>query len=136
MTQVEGSEGLYEVTLDSFKNAGRYQVRVTGKDVRTLLDEEGIKEVSTGFRVIGSRGPIELAETTLNLPLMQTIADLSGGRVVTPDQISELKNLFIADKDDDYETRESSLWDNGWLLALFALLLTGEWVLRRSGGLP
>ncbi len=92
--------------------------------------------MQTGFRVIGSRGPIELAETTLNLPLMRTIADLSGGKVVKPDKISELKNLFISEKEDDYEVRETSLWDNGWLLGLFALVLTGEWVLRRSGGLP
>lgn len=136
MTQVEGSEGLYEVSLDNFKDAGRYQVRVVGKEVKSLLNSEGAQEIKTGFRVIGSRGPIELAETTLNLPLMQSIADLSGGRVVTPDKISELKNLFISEKEDDYETRETSLWDNGWLFALFALLLTGEWVLRRSGGLP
>ena len=136
MTQVEGSEGLYEVTLDNFKDAGRYQVRVVGKEVKMLLNSEGSKEIKTGFRVIGSRGPIELAETTLNLPLMQSIADLSGGRVVTPDKISELVNLFISEKEDDYETRETSLWDNGWLFGLFALLLTGEWVLRRSGGLP
>ena len=133
MTQVEGSEGLYEVSLDNFKDAGRYQVRVIGKEVKSLLTSEGAIEIKTGFRVIGSRGPIELAETTLNLPLMQSIADLSGGRVVTPDKISELKNLFVSEKEDDYETRETSLWDNGWL---FALLLTGEWVARRSGGLP
>ena len=136
MTQVEGSEGLYEVTLDNFKDAGRYQVRVVGKEVKALLNSEGSKEIKTGFRVIGSRGPIELAETTMNLPLMQSIADLSGGRVVTPDKISELKNLFISEKEEDFETRETSLWDNGWLFALFALLLTGEWVMRRSGGLP
>ena len=136
MTQVEGSEGLYEVTLDNFKNAGRYEVRVVGKEVKALLNNDGEKEIKTGFRVIGSRGPIELAETTLNLPLVQSIADLSGGRVVTPDKISELKNLFISEKEDDYETRETSLWDNGWMLGLFALLLTGEWVMRRSGGLP
>ena len=136
MSAVDGSEGLYEVTLDPFKNAGRYQVRVAGKEVTGLLSQEGGGEVKTGFRVIGSRGPIELAETTLNLPLMQTIADLSGGKVVKPDMISELKNLFISEKEDDYEVRETSLWDNGWLLGLFALLLTGEWVLRRSGGLP
>lgn len=136
MTAVEGSEGLYEVSLDRFKNAGRYQVRVVGKEIANLLWQEGGGEVKTGFRVIGSRGPIELAETTMNLPLMQTMAELSGGRVVTPDKISELKNLFISEKEDDSETRETFLWDNGWLLGLFALLLTGEWVLRRTGGLP
>lgn len=136
MTQVEGSEGLYEVSLENFKDAGRYQVRVVGKEVKSLLNNEGSKEIKTGFRVIGSRGQIELAETTLNLPLMQSIADLSGGRVVTPDKISELKNLFISEKEDDYEIRETTLWDNGWLFSLLALLLTGEWVLRRSGGLP
>ena len=136
MTAVEGSEGLYEVALDPFKDAGRYRVRVAGKEVKTLLSEGGEDDVATGFRVIGSRGPIELAETTLNMPLMQTMADLSGGRVVKPDGTAELKNLFISEKEDNFEVRETSLWDNGWVFGLFALLLTGEWVLRRSGGLP
>ncbi|MBC7979289.1 MAG: hypothetical protein H7Y36_01855 [Armatimonadetes bacterium] len=136
MTAVNGSEGLYEVTLDRFKNTGRYHIRIVGKGVKKLLGQDGVDELKTGFRVISSRGPIELAETTINLPLMQTIADLSGGKVVKPDQISELKNLFISDEEDVYEVRETSLWDNPWLFGLFALVLTGEWVMRRSGGLP
>jgi hypothetical protein len=136
MAAVEGSEGLYEVTLDNFKDAGRYHVRVTGKEAKALLGQDQNQDLKAGFRVIGSRGPIELAETSLNLPLIQTIADLSGGKVVKPDAIAELKNLFISEKEDDYETRETSLWDNGWLFGLFALLLTSEWVMRRSGGLP
>lgn len=133
---VEGSEGLYQSTLANFRDAGRYQVRITGAEVDSLLARDAQAELQVGFRVIGSRGPIEMAETTLNLPLMQAIAELSGGKVVPPAEISELTNLFISEKEADFEIRETALWDNAWLFGLFALLLTGEWVLRRTSGLP
>ncbi len=136
MMGVEGSNGLYQVKLDRIRDAGRYTVGVEGGEIENLLSQDGASEIKAGFRVIGSRGPVELAETTLNLPLMQTMADLSGGRVVRPDRISELRHLFLSDQEDEFETRESSLWDNAWVFALFAMVLTAEWLLRRSGGLP
>jgi hypothetical protein len=136
LTAVEGSNGLYEARLAPFKDAGRYRVRVRGDRADSLTAEDGKSETSTGFRVVGSRGPVELAETTLNLPLLQTIADLSGGRVATPDKAGELAGLFLTERDEREELRETTLWDNGWVLALFATLLAAEWVMRRASGLP
>jgi hypothetical protein len=136
MTEVEGSDGLYEAQLERFRNAGRYHVRIRGERADNLMDEDGVGEVSAGFRVVGSRGPIEFAETTLNLPLLQTIADLSGGKVVFPYAAGELTELFLTDRNEREEIRETSLWDRSWVLALFALVLAGEWVTRRAGGLP
>ncbi len=136
MTAVEGSNGLFEARLERFQNAGRYQVRVRGERADSLMEEDGVREVSAGFRVVGSRGPVELAETTLNLPLLQTVADLSGGKVVSTYNAGELTELFLTEKDEREEVRETSLWDRSWVLALFALFLSAEWVLRRAGGLP
>ncbi len=136
MTAVPGSNGLYEANLDGFAKAGKYEVRLRGDRADALIREDGAKELKTGIRVVGSRGPVELAETTLNLPLLETIAQLSGGKVVSPDKTGELANLFLTDKNEREEVRESALWDSGWVLGLLALLLGSEWVIRRAGGLP
>lgn len=133
---VEGSNGLYEASLDRFKAAGSYQIRLRGDRADSLIREDGAESASASIRVVGSRGPVELAETTLNLPLLQTIADLSGGKVVSAANVADLSPLFLTEKNEREEIRETTLWDNGWVFGLFALFLAAEWVLRRSGGLP
>ena len=136
MAAVEGSNGLHEVELPAVAHSGRYEIRLRGKEADRLSAEDGGNGVSAGFRVVGSRGPVELAETTLNLPLLATIAELSGGRVVEPEKAGELASLFMKETNARKEVRETSLWDSGFVLALFAFLLASEWVIRRGGGLP
>jgi hypothetical protein len=133
---IENSNGLYEAELKSFDRSGRYEVSVRGGKAAALIRQDGIEKLTTKFRVVGSRGPIELAETTLNLPLLETIAQLSGGKVVLPHQAADLTSLFLTDKDERLEVRETSLWDTGWILALLAIVLSAEWITRRAGGLP
>lgn len=128
--------GLYQVTLPSMTHAGRYEVRLRGKAVDQALAADGVSEVKTSFRVVGSRGPVELSETTLHLPLLETVASLSGGKVVRADHAADLTPLFLRNKAEKEETREISLWDHWWVLALLALCLSAEWILRRAGGLP
>nr|NIP98127.1 hypothetical protein [Akkermansiaceae bacterium] len=96
----------------------------------------GVDRVATGFLVVGARSPVELSETTLNRPLLATIAELSGGRVVKPEESGELAGLFLTGDETREELRETRLWDHWLLLVLFCGLLTTEWVIRRSSGLP
>ena len=86
--------------------------------------------------MVASRGPVELADTTVNLPLLDEIATASGGMVVAPDRISELLPIFLGDAREREEIRETPLWDNAWIFALLALVLTAEWLMRRNAGLP
>lgn len=132
----ENSNGLYEAELNPFQHSGRYEVSIHGKEAGALIKQDGAEKLATNFRVVGSRGPIELAETTLNLPLLETIAQLSGGKVVGPENAADLAGLFLTDKDERLETRETSLWDTAWVLALLAAVLSAEWITRRAGGLP
>ena len=136
LAAVEGSNGLHEAELDPLVDAGRYEVRLLGSEVDRLAAEDGATGVSAGFRVVGSRGPVELSETTLNRGLLETVADLSGGKVVAADDAGELAGLFLKDGNARRELRETPLWDNAWVLGLFAVLLAAEWVTRRGGGLP
>ncbi len=136
MTAVEGSNGLHEVELPALPHSGRYEVLLRGPQADRLIGEDGGSTPAAGFRVVGSRGPIELAETTLNLPLLTTVADLSGGKVVDAAHAGDLAGLFLKEGNAKKEIRESTLWDNAFVLALFAFLLAAEWVIRRGGGLP
>jgi hypothetical protein len=136
MTPVEGSAGFHEGRAGPFRDSGKYEVKLTGGRADELIVEDGSKELRAGFRVVGSRGPVELAETTLNLPLLETIADLSGGRVVGTDEVRGLTSLFLGGQESREEVREIPLWNHWLVLTLFFVLLTTEWILRRGSGLP
>lgn len=136
LSPVDGSHGLHQGKLGPYREAGRYTLEVGGARAEALIAEDEADGVEAGFRVVGSRGPIELADTTLNLPLLQTVADLSGGRVLSPDQADELAAIFLGTTNEREEIRETSFWDHWSVLALLALLLAAEWIARRAGGLP
>ena len=136
MNYEEGSPGLHTATAGPFTQSGEFQILVVGDKAEELLEEEGEGGVKTGFRVVGARSPVELSETTLNRPLLEAIAELSGGRVVDPSEVGELAGLFLTDEETLEELRETRLWDHWLLLVLVCALLTSEWVIRRGSGLP
>lgn len=127
----EGSNGLHEGKLTSIKTPGVFQVRLVGKKA-----PDGKADLSTNFRVVGARGPVELADTTLDQPLLDAAASASGGKVVKPDEMATLLPLFLTEGANREEIRETSLWDNLFVFAALALSLTAEWWLRRKTGLP
>ena len=86
--------------------------------------------------MIGAKSPVELSETTLNRPLLETIAELSGGRVIEPNQTSSLASLFLTGDETREELRETTLWDHWLLLIILLAVLTAEWMVRRGAGLP
>ena len=136
MSYLEGSPGLHGAQAGPFSGSGDYQIKLVGKKAAELLEADGEGGVSTAFRVVGAMSPVELSETTLNRPLLDTLADLSGGRVVAPEDAQQLAGLFLTGEETREELRETRLWDHWILLALFCALLTSEWGVRRSSGLP
>ncbi|MBB09062.1 MAG: hypothetical protein CMN03_12535 [Roseibacillus sp.] len=136
MSYVEGSPGLHKAQAGPFPGSGDYQIRLEGRKASDLLEGEGVGGVSTAFRVVGAMSPVELSETTLNRPLLDTLAELSGGRVVAPEDAGQLAGLFLTGEETREELRETRLWDHWALLVLFCALLTSEWVIRRGSGLP
>ena len=121
----EDSNGLHTALAGPFRKPGNYEVVLNGA---TVSDE-----LLTNFRVVGSLSAVELSETTLNLPLLESVAQLSGGRVF--DGEGKLADLFVAEEETRQELRETSLWDLWLIFGLLALFLTMEWVIRRRGGL-
>ena len=122
----DGSNGIHQAKAGPYREPGNYEIRLSGSELN--------EELSTNFRVVGSLSAIELAETTLNLPLLENIARLSGGRILE-DGDDNLASLFLSGGETREELRETTLWDRWPLMLLLAILLTTEWVLRRRSGL-
>jgi hypothetical protein len=136
LVSVEGSNGLHEGKATPLKSPGIYQIRLVGKQAATLLTADGKDALTTNLRVVASRGPVELAETTLDRALMDEAATAAGGKVVGPAEIASLLPLFLTEAGSREEIRETPLWDNAIVFAILALVLTTEWWLRRKSGLP
>ena len=131
-----GSNGLHEGKAPPIRTPGSFTVRLAGGQAAALLTAEGKQSLATGFRVVGTRGSVELADTTLDRPLLEEAASASGGKVVAPADIASLLPLFLTEVAKKQEIRETPLWDNALIFAALALALTSEWWLRRTAGLP
>ncbi|MCP5535133.1 MAG: hypothetical protein H7A51_02740 [Akkermansiaceae bacterium] len=135
MPYIDGSNGLHRALAGPFAQQGNYEITLQGSEVGTLLGGSDAS-VTTGIRVLGAKSPVELSETTLNRPLLETIAELSGGRVIEPGQSSSLASLFLTGDETREELRETTLWDHWLLLIILLAVLTAEWMVRRGAGLP
>ena len=122
----DGSNGIHQAKAGPYREPGNYEIRLSGSELN--------EELSTNFRVVGSLSATELAETTLNLPLLENIARLSGGRILENGD-DNLASLFLSGGETREELRETTLWDRWPLMLLLIILLTTEWVLRRRSGL-
>ncbi len=136
LAPVKDSNGLHEGSAGRLRAAGTYEVRLAGDRLAQLQSTAGSTKVETRFRVIGSRGPVEMADTTPDRALLTDIASASGGKVVELDGAAGLAALFLTDKEAREEVRETPLWDNIFVYLVLAAILTTEWWFRRSAGLP
>jgi hypothetical protein len=116
---------------------GAYRVEIDS----TELPAEA-KESTTGpalFMVLGTENA-ELLDLSTDPALLQNLAEQSGGRVFTPENVEQLLDV-LSRKVQPKETRQDSrpwrdepgVW---WLLALLIGLLTLEWSWRKWLDLP
>ena len=110
---------------------GDYWIRVTAaRDGQTL----GL--AITRF-LVNQRDP-ELDNPSANPDLMRELAHVSGGDILSPDELLERLREWAADGLPSLElkrTARRNLWDNWFTLLVFAGMLTGEWALRKKSGL-
>jgi hypothetical protein len=74
---------------------------------------------------------LEYKETRMNEPLLQQVAQVSGGKYLRPAQFDELRRLLPDKKVMLVNETTEDLWDAPIVLALFCLLLFTEWILRK-----
>ena len=123
------SHGVYEALLPPQGRAGACRLEVS------RLDSVAKEHVETSLLVTASRRPIEMGDVRPSRDTLDALAKGSGGKVVTPDAIDSLTELFGEGRRVIQERREYPLWNNPYILLLLAGLLTAEWLLRKKGGL-
>lgn len=79
---------------------------------------------------------IELSDLSANRELLAQLADVSQGRLVRPDEIDQIPELFRPPEQSMIIHDEVELWDH-WLIAVVIVgLMTAEWAVRKWNGLP
>lgn len=86
--------------------------------------------------IVEARDP-ELDNPAADPDLMSEIANLTGASVVPPEKLGTFLDDLLKSGISTELTRNhiQNLWDNWWLLIVFATVMTAEWYLRKKNGL-
>ncbi len=80
---------------------------------------------------VADAGNPEWATLTMNRPLLETMANASGGRFMREEAAAELPSLLRSLDQKQTQTRETLLWSSWWWMGAVILLLCVEWITRR-----
>ena len=109
--------------------SGDYEVRVRIPGV-----PDGLIKASTAFTVAAN--PFgELGRLHCDELLLRQIAKDSGGEYYREEEMQRLVELLGPASDHREITEEIQLWQSYWWFVPIMLLLTAEWILRRTKGL-
>jgi hypothetical protein len=138
VTDPDGAERTLDVPLQD-PSGGKYglPLRFERPGVYRLATEAHRGELTLGTatrHVLVGGTDLEMADLSLNEPVLQRLAQATGGRYLRADEASGLRDLLR--EDEAAPTLEmKDLWHNGWTLAAIIGLLAAEWLTRRQFGL-
>ncbi|MBL8815694.1 MAG: hypothetical protein JNL58_06665 [Planctomyces sp.] len=95
-----------------------------------------LREAIRSDLMVRPRTSAELANVSCNREALQQLADLSGGQMVEPSDLSKLISLIQPEDFSAAQIEERTLWDHWGLMLVFFFLLMCEWVIRKLNGLP
>jgi len=127
LEQVLGKDGRYTARFIP-NRYGEYTVTATG-----TLDGENLGEQQTLFEVKTSYAEFSNAE--LNVALLKTLAEGSGGKYYTLEEASQLVNQIPLVESATSKITDVDIWDMPLIFGLVIALLGFEWFLRKRGGL-
>jgi hypothetical protein len=110
---------------------GQYRLRLVTPGLKL-----GNGEPLEADLVVRDRLSRELQDLSSNRSLLSMIAEKSDGKLLLPDEVSQIPDLLRDPKSRKSAGNEFTLWDHWFLMAVFFVLLTGEWVVRKLNGLP
>ena len=115
-------DGRYTAAVEA-PSTGLYRVSMTAK-----ARDKDLGSLETHFR--RNDGVVEHFGTQQNRPLLQRIADSTGGRYWQLDQLGDLPEAMRYSKAGIVERQTLDLWNLPALFLLLLLLKMGEWLLR------
>ena len=127
LEQVLGKDGLYMARFIP-NRYGEYTVTATG-----TLGGENLGEQQTLFEVKISYAEFSNAE--LNVALLKTLAEGSGGKYYTMEEAAQLVNQVPLVESATSKITDVDIWDMPFVFGAVIVLLGFEWFLRKRGGL-
>jgi hypothetical protein len=116
--------GIFRAQTPPLK-AGSYEIAVA----------EGVNTPRSDLRLtlrVADAGNPEWATLTMNRPLLEAMANASGGRFLREEQaVTELSNLLQSVDRKQITVQETLLWSSWWWFGAVILLLTVEWLMRK-----
>jgi uncharacterized membrane protein len=122
MTPSGQGDGRYTASVEA-PSTGLYRVSMTAR-----AGDKDVGSMETHFR--RNDGVVEHFGTQQNRPLLQRIADSTGGRYWRLDQLGDLPEAMRYSKAGIVERQTLELWNLPALFLLLLLLKSGEWLLR------
>jgi hypothetical protein len=123
----EVGDGLYQASSGHVPG-GDYELRGRAELNGQLLGEDTAKFTVEPFR-------IEYLSTAMNEPLLRKIAEVSGGRYLSPDSLEQ----FAAEAKFPIQTveegKEIAAWGKPSVLLIIVILLAVEWLFRKRHGM-
>ncbi len=125
--QVLGRDGYYTARFIPTRY-GEYNVTATG-----TLNGENLGEQQRLFDVKTSTA--EFSNAALNVPLLQTLAEGSGGKYYAIEEVSQLVNQIPLVESATSTITDVDIWDMPLIFGLLIAMLGLEWFFRKRGGL-
>ena len=103
--------------------------------LKVVAGEKDEVMAATAFEV---RDPwFETLEVDARPDVMSQVARLSGGEVLTPEQVSDLVRRFEEriKLQQKYKETRTTLWDRPFVLVLILVGWVSTWIVRRQNGL-
>jgi len=126
--------GRYFGNLDRLA-VGAYQVAVKGPIVDKLLPPGGENNQAVSTITVRSTGGVELLNTQCNRPLMEQVAEITGGQIIPPTAIDEVFQLVSFTPEVSERIERTPLWNRWTSLLLVLGCVFTEWIVRKSKGL-
>ena len=127
LEQVLGEDGRYTARFIP-NQYGEYTVTATG-----TLAGESLGEQQTLFEVKASYAEFSNAE--LNVSLLKTLAEVSGGKYYAMEEAAQLVNQIPLVESATSKITDVDIWDIPLIFGAVIALLGFEWFLRKRGGL-
>jgi hypothetical protein len=126
-----GMPGLYRGIYSGLAE-GQTTLRAVGPTVKSLLAGEGYNQPVEQILNVDYKGTTELSDPVCNLPLLNQIADASGGMLLPPAALQNaLAHLNVAPDAEDTELSRTPVWDQWQYLWIIMGCITIEWLARR-----
>lgn len=141
----DGGESVVLHAEPSLREAGLFEAEFVGEASGSYRAEAVVERFgeskpagSSERKLVGwvhDPVPAMTADMRPSTDWMKQLADGTGGQVLSLNEMSKLPDLLGRLNVPMKDRRVEPLWHDGWIFLLLLGLLSGEWILRRKGGM-